>query len=121
MKVEGRWRRTIELADDRRAPVMGSSGSTSGSGRSILVLDQAKLPYEIAWLRLGELADVARAIRDMHVRGAPLIGATAACGVAIALHQRIALDEACATLAATRPTAINLAWALGEMRAAIAR
>ena len=106
MRVEGRWRRTIELADDRR---------------SILVLDQARLPYEIAWLRLGELADVARAIRDMRVRGAPLIGATAACGVAIALAQRVPLDEACATLAATRPTAVNLAWALAEMRGALAR
>jgi methylthioribose-1-phosphate isomerase len=49
-----------------------------------------------------------------------LIGAAAACGVAIALRQRVALDEACAVLAATRPTAINLRWALGEMRRAIA-
>ncbi|HEY1555732.1 MAG TPA: S-methyl-5-thioribose-1-phosphate isomerase [Kofleriaceae bacterium] len=100
MKVEGRWRRTIELADDRR---------------SILVLDQARLPYELAWLRLGELAEVARAIRDMHVRGAPLIGATAACGVAIALQARVPLDEACAVVAAPRPTAVNRAWALAEM------
>jgi methylthioribose-1-phosphate isomerase len=69
---------------------------------------------------LGELAEVARAIRDMHVRGAPLIGAAAAAGVAIALSQRVPLEEACEVLAATRPTAINLRWALGEMRRAIA-
>src|SRR3954462_9127859 len=99
MRVEGRWRRTIELGDD---------------GRSVVVLDQAKLPYEVKWLRLGELADVARAIRDMHVRGAPLIGVTAAYGVAIALDQKLPLDDACAQLLATRPTAVNLAWALAE-------
>ena len=105
MKVEGRWRRTIELADD---------------GRSVIVLDQARLPYEIAWMRLATLDEVARAIRDMHVRGAPLIGATAAYGVAIALHRGEPLDRACDVLAATRPTAINLRWALGEMRRALA-
>ena len=107
MKVEGRWRRTIELAADRR---------------SVLVLDQAKLPYEIAWLRLGELAEVARAIRDMHVRGAPLIGATAAYGMALALREDAsdaALERAYAVLLATRPTAINLKWALNEIMAAV--
>ena len=103
MKVEGRWRRTIEV-----------------DGKSVVVLDQAKLPYEVKWLRLGELADVARAIRDMHVRGAPLIGVTAAYGVAIALDQNVPLDDACARLLATRPTAVNLAWALAEMRRRLA-
>ncbi len=102
MKVEGRWRRAIELADD---------------GRSVMVLDQARLPDQVRWLRLAELGDVVRAIRDMHVRGAPLIGAAAAYGVAIALRTGVALDDACAQLAATRPTAVNLRWALDEMRA----
>ena len=105
MKVEGRWRRTIELADDRR---------------SVIVLDQAKLPYAIEWMTLRTLADVARAIKDMHVRGAPLIGATAAYGVAIALAAGERLETACDVLAATRPTAINLRWALGEMQRALA-
>jgi methylthioribose-1-phosphate isomerase len=107
MKVEGRWRRTIELADDG----------------SVIALDQARLPYEIAWLALRELGDAARAIRDMHVRGAPLIGATAAYGVALAMRadpSDAGLDAACAVLAATRPTAVNLRWALGAMRAALA-
>jgi methylthioribose-1-phosphate isomerase len=103
MKVEGRWRRAIELADD---------------GRSVNVLDQAVLPYAIEWLHLAELRDFERAIRDMHIRGAPLIGATAAYGVAIAmLADPGALEDACAILGATRPTAINLKWALDAMRA----
>lgn len=106
MKVEGRWRRTIELADDKV---------------SVNVLDQAALPYAIAWMRLADLADVARAIRDMHIRGAPLIGATAAYGVAIALrHEPTSLDEAIAVLGSTRPTAINLKWALDTMRRRLA-
>jgi methylthioribose-1-phosphate isomerase len=105
MKVDGRRRRAIELADD---------------GRSVVVLDQARLPYETAWLPLRTLADVARAIRDMHVRGAPLIGVTAAYGVAIARAAGVSLDDACAQLEATRPTAIDLRWAIGEMRRALA-
>jgi methylthioribose-1-phosphate isomerase len=102
MKVEGRWRRTIELADDKV---------------SVNVLDQAALPYAIQWMRLADLGDVARAIRDMHIRGAPLIGATAAYGVAIALrHDPKSLETAIDVLGATRPTAINLRWALESMR-----
>src|SRR5215813_11007114 len=92
MKVEGRWRRSIELAEDRA---------------SVIVLDQARLPYEIYWQRLADLDDVARAIRDMVIRGAPLIGATAAYGVALALaRDPHSLDHACEVLAATRPTAV---------------
>jgi len=105
MKVDGRWRRAIELADD---------------GASVIVLDQARLPYDVAWMRLASLDDAARAIRDMHVRGAPLIGAVAAYGVAMALRAGVALDDATTRLAATRPTAVNLRWALDEMRAATA-
>ena len=101
MKVEGRWRRGIEV--DERG--------------TVIVLDQAKLPYDIAWMPLRDLADAALAIRNMHVRGAPLIGATAAYGVAISLRvDPNSLEAACDILGATRPTAINLRWALDEMR-----
>jgi methylthioribose-1-phosphate isomerase len=103
LNVAGTWRRTIERQGD-----------------GVIVLDQAKLPYAIEWLTLATVDDVARAIRDMHVRGAPLIGVTAAYGVAIAMHTDTSdatLDRACGELAQTRPTAINLRWALGEMRA----
>jgi methylthioribose-1-phosphate isomerase len=104
MKVEGAWRRAIEVAADGR----------------VIVLDQTALPHRIAWLALTGLDDACRAIRDMIVRGAPLIGATAAHGVALALREGIALDAACAALAATRPTAVNLRWALDEMRRRLA-
>ena len=102
MKVDGAWRRAIELAPD---------------GDAVVVLDQTALPHRVRWLRIADLGEAARAIRDMVVRGAPLIGATAAYGVALAVRAGIALDEACRTLAATRPTAVNLRWALAAMRA----
>jgi methylthioribose-1-phosphate isomerase len=102
MKVDGRWRRTIELTE---------------RGGAVDILDQAALPYAIRWMRLSSLDEVARAIRDMHVRGAPLIGVTAAYGVAIALAADAgAIDHAIEVLGATRPTAINLRWALDTMR-----
>ena len=104
MNVEGRWRRTIEVDPNG----------------SVIVLDQARLPYAIEWIALTSVAEVARAIRDMHVRGAPLIGVTAAYGVAIAVRTGVPIDAACAQLAETRPTAINLRWALDEMRGALA-
>ena len=100
MKVEGTWRRTIEA-----------------DGRAVRVLDQTRLPYAIEWMRLATLADAVHAIRDMHVRGAPLIGVTAAYGIALALEGGETLDRAHAQLLATRPTAINLKWALDRMRA----
>jgi methylthioribose-1-phosphate isomerase len=105
MRVEGRWRRTIERDETG----------------TVIVLDQSQLPYGIAWLPLRTLDEVAAAIRDMKIRGAPLIGATAAYGVAIALGAGEGLDRACEVLAATRPTAINLRWALDEMRRRLAR
>ena len=109
MNVDGVWRRAIE-------PV-------AGGDRAVLVLDQARLPYETAWMRLDDVAGVARAIRDMHVRGAPLIGAAAAYGLALACAadpSDDAVARAVAELAATRPTAVNLAWALAMVGAQIA-
>jgi methylthioribose-1-phosphate isomerase len=73
-------------------------------------------------LRLETVADAARAIKTMQVRGAPLIGAVAAYGMALALREDAsdaALERAYALLIATRPTAINLKWALDEMMAAV--
>ena len=84
----------------------------------VCVFDQTKLPWQVEVLRLSTWQEVAEAIRSMQVRGAPLIGAVAAYGVALAMRADAAgLDAALAALAETRPTAINLRWALDRQRA----
>jgi methylthioribose-1-phosphate isomerase len=107
LNIGGTPYRTIWLAPD---------------GWSVEVIDQTRLPHALAIVSLRSLEDAARAIATMQVRGAPLIGATAAYGVCLALRQDAsddALDRAIAALAAQRPTAINLRWALEEMRHAV--
>ena len=104
MKINGRMTRTIWLADD---------------GVSVHVIDQTLLPHRYAVAMLWTPDDAAVAIKSMQVRGAPLIGVTAAYGVALAMRldaSDAALDAAVAFLAAQRPTAVNLRWALGVMR-----
>jgi len=91
------------------------------SGR-IDILDQTRLPHETVWLPLDDLAAAATAITDMQVRGAPLIGAAAAYGMALALAvdpSDASLERAAAVLRATRPTAVNLGWALDRVREAM--
>jgi methylthioribose-1-phosphate isomerase len=103
MKVDGAHYRTIWLGDD---------------GWSVVIIDQTRLPHQFQTTTLKSVDDAARAIRDMLVRGAPLIGATAAYGVALAMHADpadTALRRACEQLLATRPTAVNLRWALDDM------
>src|SRR6201996_3287317 len=88
------------------------------------VIDQRLLPHEFKTLTLRTMEDCAEAIRNMTVRGAPLIGATAAYGVVFALRDDasdVNFDAAYKTLHATRPTAINLKWALDQMQAAVAQ
>jgi methylthioribose-1-phosphate isomerase len=107
MKVDGKAMRSIWLEPD---------------GWSVGVIDQTTLPHRFATARLVTLEEAAQAIRAMVIRGAPLIGATAAYGICLALRADAsdeALDRAYATLLATRPTAINLKWALDEMMAAV--
>jgi methylthioribose-1-phosphate isomerase len=104
MRINGRPTRTIWPAAD--------------GSRDVEILDQTRLPHVVEVVRLSSLEDAACAIRIMQVRGAPLIGATAAYGVCLALREDASdagLDAAIQTLFATRPTAVNLAWALGEM------
>ncbi|TIW65443.1 MAG: S-methyl-5-thioribose-1-phosphate isomerase [Mesorhizobium sp.] len=104
MNVGDRHYRTIWLSDD---------------GRSVEIIDQRWLPHEFRIETIGTVAGIATAIRDMWVRGAPLIGVTAAYGVAIQMENDpsdAAFDAVWETLHATRPTAINLRWALDEMR-----
>lgn len=88
------------------------------SGRGVNILDQTLFPHGFKVVMLASLEDAAHAISDMLVRGAPLIGATAAYGVALAMQADSAdrgLDLAIERLARTRPTAINLRWALNRM------
>ncbi len=80
------------------------------------LLDQRLLPTEEKWLACRTHAEVARAIKDMIVRGAPAIGCTAAFGVALGVGEGAPIEQVCATLAATRPTAVNLFWALERMK-----
>jgi methylthioribose-1-phosphate isomerase len=83
---------------------------------AVVLLDQRRLPDEEVELRCGSAEEVAEAIRTLAVRGAPAIGIAAAYGYAIAALTGEDLDAAAAVLGAARPTAVNLAWALAEMR-----
>lgn len=107
MKIDGTHYRTIWVNED---------------GWSVEIIDQTKLPFSFETVTLKMVDDAARAIKEMLVRGAPLIGATAAYGVCLAMRDDASdagLEEAIAMLGATRPTAVNLHWALDRMRAAV--
>ena len=107
MTVDGIHYRSIWLDDD---------------GWSVRIIDQTALPVELRVARLTDLEDAAAAISDMLVRGAPLIGATAAYGLALALRADPGdggLAHAGARLLATRPTAVNLRWAVDRVTAAV--
>jgi methylthioribose-1-phosphate isomerase len=104
MKVDGKHIRSIWLEPD---------------GHTVSAIDQRRLPHQFVVAQLENCDAAADAIRSMLVRGAPLIGATAAFGMALAMRadpSDATLDRAYNTLIATRPTAINLKWALDEMR-----
>jgi methylthioribose-1-phosphate isomerase len=105
MKINGRDYRTIWLDSD---------------GRRVHVIDQTGLPHRFETKALASYEDAAAAISDMTVRGAPLIGVTGAYGMALAAWRDSsddAIETAYATLLATRPTAVNLRWALDRLRA----
>jgi methylthioribose-1-phosphate isomerase len=85
---------------------------------SVRIIDQTKLPWSVDLLKLTTAAEIAHAIVTMQVRGAPLIGASAAFGLALALRENASdetLDKTAAMLGATRPTAVNLSWAIKRM------
>ena len=108
MRIHGRPYRTIWLRDD---------------GWSVEVIEQTLLPHLFATVALTSAEDAARAIKTMQVRGAPLIGATAAYGLAMAMRadpSDASLSRTIAYLASQRPTAVNLRWALDEMRKVLA-
>ena len=103
MNVDGRPYRTLWPTED---------------GRAIEVIDQTLLPHRFATRRIGDLDAAVEAIKTMVVRGAPLIGASAAYGLALALRAAAddaALESAYRVLLASRPTAVNLRWALDDV------
>jgi methylthioribose-1-phosphate isomerase len=107
MNVDGKPYRSIWLADD---------------GRTVEIIDQTQLPHEFVVMQLRSVEEAATAISEMHVRGAPLIGATAAYGMALAARENagdVNLGDAFERLSKTRPTAVNLRWALDDMRTAL--
>src|SRR5579871_6013840 len=107
MKVQGKPMRTIWVE---------AEGAAAG------IIDQTRLPHEFVTRRIETAEAMAEAIKSMRVRGAPLIGAAAAYGMALAMAadpSDRAVAAAIDLLAATRPTAINLRWALEEMRTAV--
>ena len=85
---------------------------------AVVLLDQRRLPEEEVELRCSSAAEVAQAIRALAVRGAPAIGIAAGYGYALAAARGEDLDSAAGVLAASRPTAVNLEWALREVRSA---
>ena len=92
----------------------------NGDSGPVNVIDQTRLPHEFAIVPIQKVFETAHAIKTMQVRGAPLIGVTAAYGLALAMRDEPSdahLDAACALLAGTRPTAVNLQWAIETMRA----
>jgi methylthioribose-1-phosphate isomerase len=108
MKVDGRSYRTLWPTAD---------------GRAIEVIDQTLLPHRLATRRIGDLDSAVVAIKTMVVRGAPLIGAAGAYGLALALRDAAddaSLERAHGALLASRPTAVNLRWALDDVRARVA-
>jgi methylthioribose-1-phosphate isomerase len=99
-----------------------SSVWVEADGWSVGIIDQTRLPHALATLRLASLGDAVHAISLMQTRGAPLIGAVAAYGMCLALRadaSDTAVEEAYARLISTRPTAVNLRWALDEIMAAV--
>jgi len=107
VNVDGKPERTIRVAAD---------------GAGVEIIDQTQLPFAFVRRRLGNLEETAEAISAMLVRGAPLIGVAAAYGLALAMRDdpsEAGVSAACQRLMATRPTAVNLRWALGRVRASV--
>lgn len=92
-----------------------------GLNGKLVLLDQTRLPVETVYLECRTVEDVWQAIRRLSVRGAPAIGVAAAYGVCLGVQSGRSVDDACDYLATSRPTAVNLFWALARMREAASR
>ena len=86
------------------------------TGDGVVMIDQTRLPREESYVTCRDYREVAQAIKDMIIRGAPAIGVAAAMGVALGVQQGADFETVCETLAQTRPTAVNLFWAIDRMK-----
>ncbi|MBU2488401.1 MAG: S-methyl-5-thioribose-1-phosphate isomerase, partial [Proteobacteria bacterium] len=112
MKVNGNWCRAIAVEP--------------GDPVAVKIIDQRWLPHKFVWTALETVGDVVASIADMQVRGAPLIGATGAWGVYLAVLRKTGSQEfgpyfqrQCARIRSARPTAVNLAWAVDRVQKAV--
>ena len=85
----------------------------------IKIIDQRYIPFQLKIIELNTVEDVCFAIKEMQVRGAPLIGVTAAYGMYIAAREKVNLKDASKQINATRPTAVNLSWALNKIMTSV--
>jgi methylthioribose-1-phosphate isomerase len=104
------------LGQNRSYMVETIQWSDAGGVPGVIMIDQRRLPREQVFVTCRTYLDVAEAIRNMTIRGAPAIGVAAAMGVALGVLEGADFETVCATLAATRPTAVNLFWAIDRMR-----
>src|SRR3954453_2209499 len=82
----------------------------------VVMIDQTRLPRQEQYVTCRDYREVAQAIKDMVIRGAPAIGVAAAMGVALGVQEGADFEMVCDTLARTRPTAVNLFWAIDRMK-----
>ena len=119
MKIDQKSYRTIQLATQvSTTPIAGADSAQNGTNFSVEIIDQTLLPHRFEMRNIQNLDEMVTAIKTMQVRGAPLIGAAAAYGMALATQQNPSDDflrNAATRLIQSRPTAVNLGWAVARM------
>ena len=119
MKIDQKSYRTIQLATQvSTTPIAGADSAQNGTNFSVEIIDQTLLPHRFEMRNIQNLDEMVTAIKTMQVRGAPLIGAAAAYGMALATQQNPSedfLQHAATRLIQSRPTAVNLSWAIARM------
>lgn len=109
-----KWKLMVETIEWVESSTRADGPPEAGS--YVIMIDQRRLPREQVFVTCRTYEEVAEAIRTMVIRGAPAIGVAAAMGVALGVQQSADFETVCATLAATRPTAVNLFWAIERMK-----
>lgn len=119
MKIDQKYYRTIQAYSQASAELIaGKESAQNGANFSVEIIDQTLLPHRFEMRKIHNLDEIVTAIKTMQVRGAPLIGAAAAYGIALAAQQNPSddfLHHAATRLRQSRPTAVNLSWAVERM------